>query len=264
MAVFYRDETELAGLDTELPEKVGQCRADCPEGAVLDLQRDPETVGRTHAEETFGASLRNPAVDLRNEHGICGDGATEHLRVGADRRGHPRATRETRESREGMCASIEGKRERRDAAAVDRDVDRGRVDVGGSRDRRQHLHLQGMGREAIPRFLVAAFVTEEQEPCVLPRARMLDRRRFRTRFEIGLGGVCLREKTADDLELLRAREVRGARYRDLAVVEIRSGAHERKHLDRLCRRTEENERPWIAGLGNDSSIAHRPSPFKKA
>ena len=90
---------------------------------------------------------------------------------------------------------------------------------------------------------------------MLAGARVLDRCRLRARFEVGLGCVRLREQRPDDLELLGPGEMRGARDRDLAVVEIGTRADERERLDRLGGGAEEDEQPRIAGLGNDLPVA---------
>ena len=90
---------------------------------------------------------------------------------------------------------------------------------------------------------------------MLARAGVLDRRRLRAGLEVGLGRTAPSRGAPGRVELLRAGEVRGARDRDLAVVEVGAGAHEREHLERLRRRAEEGEQPRVAGLGNDLPVA---------
>lgn len=233
-----------------------ECRANCPKGAVLHLQRNPESVRGTGTEQAFGAALRNPAIDLRNEHAVSSNGPTEHRGARLNSLDDPRATVEMREARERVRAAIERESEGRDAAAVDRDLDRRRVDVGGRRDGREQLDLQRMGREPIPGRLVATLVAEEQEPRMFPGACVLDRRRGRTGLEVGFDSVRLREQSPHDLELLGSAEMRRARDRDLAVVEVGARTNEWEHLQRLRGRPEEHVLPRIARLGDDRPVVH--------
>ena len=124
MTVFHRDETQLPCLDTQLPQKQGQCRANGTERPVLYLQRDPEPVGRTRTKEPFGATLCDPPSDLSEEHYVRRDRTSQHLRVGTDGGDYARPTLERAEPAESMRATIERERERRDATTVDRDRER--------------------------------------------------------------------------------------------------------------------------------------------
>ena len=89
---------------------------------------------------------------------------------------------------------------------------------------------------------------------MLARAGVLDRRRLGPVSRSASVAGAAASSAADGLELLGPGEVRGARDRDLAVVEIGTRTDERERLDRLRRRAEEDEPPWIAGLGHDLPV----------
>ena len=182
VAVFHRDEAELAGLDAEPGQKGGKCRANRPKRPVLDLQREPETVGRAGAEQALRATLGRPsrrAPERASRRPRPARAASPGARcIAATTRGPPSSSRQAPER---VRAAVERERERRHAAAVDRDRDRGGVDLGRGGDLGEHLLLQRMRREPVARRLEPARPADGEEAGVLARAVVLDRRRLRRR-----------------------------------------------------------------------------------
>jgi hypothetical protein len=124
-------------------------------------------------------------------------------------------------------------------------------------DLREQFPLQWMRREAVALRLVSPRPTEDEKAGVLPRARVLEGGRVWARFEVGLrrGRGC--KQCSHSIELLGTVAVGCAGDRDFPVGEIRPRSHERQHLKRLGRRTEERHPTRIACLGNDLPILHR-------
>src|SRR3970282_309626 len=58
--VLDRNDPELARLDPETGEEGGKRAPDRPRRSVLDLERDPEPVGRRGAHETLVTPLLHP------------------------------------------------------------------------------------------------------------------------------------------------------------------------------------------------------------
>ena len=109
-------------------------------------------------------------------------GPAEHLGVGAHRRDNPRAALEPRQLGERVGAAVEGQREGRHAAAVDRDRHLAGVDARRrAATSRAVSSLQRMRREPVAARLEAARAADGEEARVLARAVVLDRRRVGVR-----------------------------------------------------------------------------------
>ena len=85
---------------------------------------------------------------------------------------------------------------------------------------------------------------------------MLEAGGLRAALEVVLGRVGLREEALHGLELVRTMEMRRAGDRDLGVVEVGPGAHDRERLDRLGRAAEERDELRIAARGDEISVGH--------
>ena len=144
MAVFYCDEAEPSGGDPEPLEKGRKCRENRTKCSILDLQGKTQTVGRTGAKEALRSAFRGPTGKLANDQCVGCDRAAQHLGMTAHRSDHSWPTVDGGQSGERVRAPVEGERECRNAAAVDRHVHRGRVDLCCRRDNRQHLLLEWM------------------------------------------------------------------------------------------------------------------------
>ena len=110
--------------------------------------RDAETIVGTGTEEPLGSALRRPVREPLHEHHVRRDRPAEHLRVGAHRRDNPRAALEPGQLGERVRAAVEGQREGRHAAAVDRDRHLVEAHAGSGGDLAPDLLLQRMRRRA--------------------------------------------------------------------------------------------------------------------
>lgn len=232
------------------------CRTNCAECTVLDLERHSQTITRTGTEQALGSTLRKPAVGRPDEHHIgCGRPA-QHLRLGAHRRDHPPAAVERRQARKRVGATIERQRERRDAAAVDCDRHVAHGHLGGGRDLGAQVLLERMVCRTVGLTFVAVRATDREKGGVLPGAGVSDgRTNARLEVRFGRGGTA--EEAADGGELFRSSEVGGARDRDLPIVEVVECPHEGESLERLGRGAQEGQDARIAGFRDDLPVANR-------
>ncbi len=175
----------------------------------------------------------------------------------AHRVGRTQAAVERLEPGEGVRHPLERQRVRHDAAAVDRGRHRLGLDLGRRRDLREHRLLERVRRQPVALRRPVVDATEEQHRRVLPGAVVLEARGLRAALEVVLGRVGLREEALHRLELIRPMEMRGAGDRDLGVVEVGPGAHDRERLDRLRRAAERRDELGIAARGDDRAVGHR-------
>ena len=120
-------------------KQLGERRPHRAHVSVLDLERDPEAVRSRGAEQSLGAALGRPALELTHQQRVGGLRAADQLRVSPHRGGHPRAALALLEPGEHRGHPLERQREREHAAAVDggREVvaadARGLCDLGETR-----------------------------------------------------------------------------------------------------------------------------------
>ena len=203
------------------------------------LTRDARDRRREQAQKRPSAPplAAQPGSDRMNTTSAA-TGPAEHLRVGAHRRDNPRAhpraeAAERRRGRSGREAERTSERRNRRPRPASR---RGRPRP------RQRPRARSPAAADAPRagsrcVSKPARATDGEKPRVLPGAVVLDRRRVGACLEVGLGRGGRGEQRADRIELLGRCPVRGARDRDLAVVEIGPRADERQRLERLRRRS---------------------------
>lgn len=92
---------------------------------------------------------------------------------------------------------------------------------------------------------------------MLPRARVLKPSRLGAALEVVLVHARLGEQGEHGGELVRAVNVRRARDRDLAVVQVGTGADEGERLDRFCRAPEVGDEVGIARRLHDRPVGDR-------
>ena len=192
------------------------------------------------AEETFCAALGDPPVAEAHQVGIDRVGRTAHeLR--------PRAHRvadSLRRVREQVRGLGEARREGRDPAAVDRDVD-----VVPAEQLCDPL-LQRMRAIAVRMERPAVRATRREHPRVLPGAVVpelaVGPALLQSVLEIVDGCACARQHLSHCRQLRRLRAMRRAGDRDLVVAEIVVAFDERDRLDGLRRRPEEERQPRVA------------------
>ena len=132
-----------------------------------------------------------------------------------------------------------------------------RLDLGGACDLLEHRLLARVRSEAIALGRPAALTAEEQHRRVLAGAVVLEPRRLRPALEVVLRRARLRQETLDRRELIRAMQMRGARDRDLGVVEVGSRADDRQRLDRLRGASEERHERGVSPRSDDLTICSR-------
>ena len=210
-----RHDPELARLEPEATEELGERRPDRAHAAVLRLERDPEAVGAGGAEQTLGSTLRRPALELAHQERVGRHRAADQVRMLAHRGGDPGAAVDLLEAREHQRHPLEREREGDDAAAVDGRRHLVDLDVGGGRDHVAARMLDRVRVEPVAAARPAVGAAEREHAGVLAGAVVLERRRLGAALELSLVGRRLREQAAHGVELLGRGEVRGGGDRDL-------------------------------------------------
>ena len=182
---------------------------------------------RAAQRRPFGAPLGHPAVAEPHELGVRRAVAANQLRVDAHRVRSPQAAVERLESGEGVRHPLERQRVGHNSAPVDGRRHRPRLDLGSVCKLGEHRLLAGMRGEAVALRRPVVDATEQQHRRVLPGAVVLEAGGLRAALEVVLGRVGLREEALHGLQLVGTMEMRRAGDRDLGVVEVGSGAHDR-------------------------------------
>ena len=245
-------------LDAEEREDVRHRRAEWPERAVHDLERDPEAVGRRGAEEAFRPALGDPAVERLDQPRVVGDRAAGGA---SDARASRRTTRSPpsalREARERVRRPLERQREGRHAAAVDPGRQRARLDLRQLGDlAAASACWHGCSGEPVAVRRASRWTRQSaRNPACLPEQLCAIRSGPRPHSRSSSGRGRVGEDPAHDRELLRRRPMGGADERELLVVEVGSCPRDGKRLHRLRRGAQVRDEPRVARGELDAPVA---------
>ena len=114
-----------------------------------------------------------------------------------------------------------------------------------------------MARQPVPVRLPVLGAAEREHARVLARAVVLEPLGLVAALEVRLRRRRLGEEAPDRVELLGTGEVRGARDRDLRIVELGTGADERERLERLRRAPQEGHEAGVPGDRDDIPVRDR-------